>query len=322
MHKLVARFNPNKEEWNNAFDYLGKEGNFFLNWERSELLNKIGILVLRILVFEDQKPVCIYQAEIEKRKKFVDFLNIRCGGREEGAGLLISDKCNKPEVLSFLIGNIKRKLRKDFGRFSLKYFSFYFDKKNNLFVNWNLDKKHSSVINLSSSLDELMARLNKKTRNEIRQAQKRNVKISLMNNEKGIKSFYDLSQDYWRKTGKPFWLKGNNFFEFYKENIDKNILNVFLAKIEDNPAAFAAIWKNKKNIIYFAGGMNRKYQWYRPSNLLLWEVIKWGKEKGCKFLDMGGLVTDKRNPRYSISKFKEGFGGELKEFYKYYKIFI
>lgn len=47
--------------------------------------------------------------------------------------------------------------------------------------------------------------------------------------------------------------------------------------------------------------------------MIIWEAMKYAKEKGIKELDMGGLFTD------SLNSFKESFGGKRVTYYAYSK---
>ena len=54
-----------------------------------------------------------------------------------------------------------------------------------------------------------------------------------------------------------------------------------------------------------------------PSNLLMWEAIKFGKKLGLKNFDMWGALgntPDKNDPWYGFHRFKEGYGPKLIEF--------
>ena len=54
-----------------------------------------------------------------------------------------------------------------------------------------------------------------------------------------------------------------------------------------------------------------------PSNLMMWEAIRFGQRHGAKLFDMwGALGPDPKpsDPWYGFHKFKEGYGPELVEF--------
>lgn len=64
---------------------------------------------------------------------------------------------------------------------------------------------------------------------------------------------------------------------------------------------------NNKVILAFYISHDTDYQHYRPVNLLFYEIMKWGRAKGYRFLDFG-LFTVNGNPNWGLAKFKESFG--------------
>ncbi|MBN2542330.1 GNAT family N-acetyltransferase [bacterium] len=66
---------------------------------------------------------------------------------------------------------------------------------------------------------------------------------------------------------------------------------------------------NPKVILAFYISHAEKYQAFRPVNLLFYEIIKWGIEKGFAFLDYGIYTVD-MEPNYGLAKFKESFGAK------------
>jgi len=315
---------PTKNEWENALKQFKQEDNFFTDWNRTESFLLIKKTIVRIIIKENNKIICLYQTVVEHKKAgFINLLNVRCG-RREGEGIFIDS--NEPKILlKKLIKHVKGILKKKFGFFTLFYFSFYLEKKNDIFKNWKYKIKQTPIINLSPSLDDLTKNLNKKTRNEIKQAKKRDCKVLIMNNDEGLKNYFNLNKYYWKKLNNDFWLKNEKlFYEYHNNLLKNNLINIFIATVNKKPAAFALIWSVGKNIaVYGNGGYDINYQWNRPSNLVLWESIIWSKENGFKFFDMGGGVDDPKNSKkYNITKFKIGFGAEMKNFYNYYKISI
>ena len=61
------------------------------------------------------------------------------------------------------------------------------------------------------------------------------------------------------------------------------------------------------------------------SNLMMWEVIKFGKKLGLKKFDMWGALEpnpDTNDPWYGFHKFKQGYGAEHIEFIGSYDLVI
>lgn len=78
------------------------------------------------------------------------------------------------------------------------------------------------------------------------------------------------------------------------------------------PAA-ASVTLNYKDVVYgWYGGMDRELGSYYPSEMDLWDSIKWGIENGYKVFDFGGL--GKLDQESSMREFKLKFRGNLIEY--------
>lgn len=74
---------------------------------------------------------------------------------------------------------------------------------------------------------------------------------------------------------------------------------------------------NTKVILAFYISHNNQYQAYRPVNLLFYEVIKWGRMEGYKYLDLGTFTLN-MEPNWGLGRFKENFNarGFLRDTYE------
>ncbi len=61
---------------------------------------------------------------------------------------------------------------------------------------------------------------------------------------------------------------------------------------------------NPKVILAFYISHDDTYQSYRPVNLLFYEVIKWGRNKGFHYLDLGTFTLN-MEPNWGLGRFKE-----------------
>lgn len=60
----------------------------------------------------------------------------------------------------------------------------------------------------------------------------------------------------------------------------------------------------------------------QANRMIIWGGVKYAKESGHKVFDLGGIDPESKNPeKASLSQFKEGFGGERRKCYYYYKIY-
>jgi hypothetical protein len=75
---------------------------------------------------------------------------------------------------------------------------------------------------------------------------------------------------------------------------------------------------NPRVILAFYISHDEKYQNYRPVNLLFYEVIKWGRNQGYKYLDLGTFTLN-MTPNWGLGRFKENFAarGFLRDTYQW-----
>ncbi len=74
---------------------------------------------------------------------------------------------------------------------------------------------------------------------------------------------------------------------------------------------------NPRVLLAFYISHDDKYQQYRPVNLLFYEVIKWGRSQGYKYLDLGTFTLN-MDPNWGLGRFKENFSarGFLRDTYQ------
>jgi Uncharacterized protein involved in methicillin resistance len=99
-----------------------------------------------------------------------------------------------------------------------------------------------------------------------------------------------------------------NLLTELKEERDKSGSKVVLAS-----SLFITVGNE---IVYFAGGSNRKYMKYKAQFLIQWEMIQFAKKENYDYYNFGGISGDnsEKNPHYGLWRFKNNFGGEVTEF--------
>ncbi|MEM5782612.1 MAG: GNAT family N-acetyltransferase [Candidatus Aenigmatarchaeota archaeon] len=179
----------------------------------------------------------------------------------------------------------------------------------------------SYILWLDKSIDELWANLDKKCRNAVRKAEKRGVKITKAQSLSDIKEYYNIHIENYKRTGaKPHPFK---YFEFIWEVFGKKgIANFFFAEHEGEKIAALNVGVFKKSAIYWTGCSRTDYLNLRPNNILQWYAIKWAKEQGCKWYEIGEAFPGTQNRKLAgLTMFKGSFGGEIYYFYKGLKVY-
>lgn len=163
------------------------------------------------------------------------------------------------------------------------------------------------IVRLTSEKD-LWKRFHKHTRNDIRKAEKSNLKIKEIEDDSELKKFYKL------------YLKNMKFFGTpqHSYNFFKNLLEI----AKRNMIGFNCYFKNKLigSIILFYQGKHGyisynvsdiNYREHRPNDLLYWKTIKWAMKKGIKDIDLGQIDKNSEDERaIGLYKFKRKWLGE------------
>jgi len=185
--------------------------------------------------------------------------------------------------------------------------------------------RHTWQLNLKPSEEELLKNMHSKTRYNLRLAEKKGVKIIADNSDSSFdwflkllfeetvsrQGFYAHTPDYF----KTMWqtLKPAGLAHLLRAEYQGQVLAVFMAFIFNG-------------VIYYPyGASTREAKNVMAPNLLMWELIKFGRANGCKMLDMWGALgpnPDHNDPWYGFHRFKAGYGGKLVEFLGTYDLVL
>lgn len=133
--------------------------------------------------------------------------------------------------------------------------------------------------------------------------------------ESGVKVYWGKSQELFNKFKTMYneTMKKNNAKEYYFFNEDfyKSILydmedysSIFYAVYEEEIIGMVlAIYENGKIHHHFSSS-DIKFQHLAPSNLLMYEIARWGNANGFNTFHLGGGVGSKED---SLYEFKKGF---------------
>lgn len=143
-----------------------------------------------------------------------------------------------------------------------------------------------------------------KNRNVIRKAVKEGVTIHSTDEPWIVDEFMEIYNDTMTRD------EATDYYYFKKEYYDsiveglKDNFRFFYAKKDDRIIAVSIILEANNRLHYHLSASRREFQKFAPTNLLLWEVCKYGVEKGCNSLHLGGGVGSKEDGLY---KFKKSF---------------
>jgi serine/alanine adding enzyme len=107
-------------------------------------------------------------------------------------------------------------------------------------------------------------------------------------------------------------LKVNRWVTLFEAAFDvlyqRGMVKFWLAYVDDY-AAVSVELLYKDTLYGWYGGIDRDYINHTPGELLMWPILKWGTENGCRVYDFGG--AGKLGKEYGVHDFKAKFGGKL-----------
>ena len=165
---------------------------------------------------------------------------------------------------------------------------------------------YSSVVDLRKTYD--LEHFDKKARNAVRKALKSGMEVVIEND---FDTFYPILVE----NKKKFDLAPTHTLEELKR-IDELLpgrLKLFLARFRGEVIGGSLIFIcNDRTLIDFYIAQDYGYQEYRPINLILYEIIKWGHDNGYRYFDIGvNQDTASSNPmdlNRSLVSFKSRLG--------------
>lgn len=172
----------------------------------------------------------------------------------------------------------------------------------------------SHVVDLTLSEEELWANVHSKHRNSIRRAEKGDVQVRF-GGEELVEDYIKLDKETWARSGKDSY--GVVFFEQIAKGLGK-CAEIVVAYKDNIPQAGGVFFKNPY-MSYYMYGTSADHPEPGSANLLQWKtMLRFKKEGVKKYSFVGCRINEDEDSKYhNIQRFKERFGGELKQGYMF-----
>lgn len=178
---------------------------------------------------------------------------------------------------------------------------------------------YTSVINLSRLGENPIKDLHQNARNAVRKGIKSNLVVKLSDD---YENFYPILL----KNKEKFDVSVTHSLEELKKlnKLLPGTLKLFLVYREGILLGGSLIFVcNDRTLLAFYIALDYDYQKYRPINYLLYEIIKWGKKNGFRYLDLGVNQEESENNPMEVNRglisFKSSMGAQCffrNQFYK------
>lgn len=178
------------------------------------------------------------------------------------------------------------------------------------------------LIDLSLSEETLLAQMKPKTRYNIRLAARKGVEVQEARGVWGVRKFLKLLEK--TKERQRFTVHAPEYYEKMLEVLDgretvdaaRCEARLFVARYHGKVRAANIIISYGDTVMYLHGASSDKDQEVMAPYLLHWQTMRWAKEQGFRWYDLWGIAPpgEQNHPLVGVSRFKEGFGGEVVEY--------
>jgi lipid II:glycine glycyltransferase (peptidoglycan interpeptide bridge formation enzyme) len=290
------------------------------SWEWGEFRKKTGVSVLRLGRFDNDKLVETAQITFHPIPKLPWRVGYWPKGIIPSAEMMktvIAEARKRKAILVKMEPNIIRS-KVTGERLEEIQRQFKIVEGKPMFTKW------SFWLDLTPAEEKILAGMKQKTRYNTRLAERKGVKIVEDNSEAAFEEYWKLTEETTRRQG--FYAHTKRYHQLMFETLrESGIAHMFRAIYEEKTLATWIVFLLNGVIYYPYGASTRDDKNVFASNLLMWEMIKYGKKNGSKLFDMWGSLPPKYDPKdpwAGFHRFKEGYGGDLVEFLGTYDLMV
>ncbi len=184
--------------------------------------------------------------------------------------------------------------------------------------------RYTFQLDLTRPEDELFEKLNQKTRYNVNLAAKKGVQIVEDTSDNGMEQYVQVLQETTSRQG--FYAHGPEYFRTMWQTLGASGMMRIFHAVYDNQVIVSWVMFIFNGVLYYPYGASRSiHRDVMASNLMMWEMIKFGKREGCHTFDMWGSLGPEPNqhdPWFGFHRFKKGYGGDLVEFVGTYDLVL
>lgn len=182
---------------------------------------------------------------------------------------------------------------------------------NNLKKSKDINPRHTVVIDLTLSEDELLKNMQKKKRQIYHNYKKRGVSIRQSDNPKEIKIFLDFYSTLTEKRG-----FNAHDDKYLARQINYDFTKLYIAEHEGKPIGAAMVYDDETTRYYAYAADSEEHKKLATGVAILAQTIFDAKNEGKTCFDFWGATTSKdpKDPWYGFTQYKLSYGGQIKSY--------
>ncbi|AHH10770.1 peptidoglycan bridge formation glycyltransferase FemA/FemB family protein [Borrelia coriaceae] len=178
----------------------------------------------------------------------------------------------------------------------------------------DIQPSNTTILNLNDSLDNIKAKMKKKTRYNINLSIKKNIKVIIDDDFKYFEEFYNLHKETAQRDKFTIHSKDyiKNLIKAFRE--DKNAkIKLIIALYNEQLISGIIIGIYKDKATYLYGASSKKNRHLMPNYAVQFKAIQMLQALSIKEYDLLGIPpnADARHPLFGLFQFKTGFGGSI-----------
>ena len=167
------------------------------------------------------------------------------------------------------------------------------------------------IVRLDRCEDDLFSDLDRDCRNAVRKAKKNGVAVVEATRREDMDEYHRLHiQTLGRSGGHGEPL--SSFQTLWDRFGRSGRMAVLFAEEGGRRIGAIILLCFREAVTYWAGASDRSFQHLRPNNLLLWEALRWAKQRDFRWFEVGPVFPfgEPAAKATAIGRFKDQFGGE------------
>lgn len=163
------------------------------------------------------------------------------------------------------------------------------------------------VLNLAPPLEELRKNLDQKWRNQLNRAEKNHLTVIDGSGMAEYRVFEQIYEKMWNRKQFETSVDVKEFGRICQDLPARLKLKILICEHQGKPVSGIVCSANGNTGIYLLGATHDEGLNTKGAYLLQWTMIRWLKENGFQFYDLGGIDPE-QNP--GVYHFKQGLSGE------------
>lgn len=296
---------PTKQELSAALAQF-PEANFFQSWQWGEVHESLGRTVIRRILKNDDEIIGVWSGNVRDAKR---------GRYLEVPGGPLLDWYDH-EAVQIVMKNVideAKKQRCVFVRFRPQLEDSAEAEAIMRSVGahpapMHIAADHTSIVNITLPLDDLLANMRQQTRYEVRRSAKRDLVIAATSGTEAIDEFYDLQAETAKRQSfiPPTKRELQTYMRCFGDNA-----KMYTVSKNGQTLNIALVLFFGGEVVYYEAASTVEARKEPGAYALIWRIIQDAKNAGFTSLNLWGIAPPGReNHRFAgVTTFKRGFGG-------------